>query len=896
VVCSPHSAKSLWVNEEVKIFKAMGRESRVLCLIIDGEPNVSDKPVVSGQECFAQALRHRIDATGKVASERTEPIAADIRPSKDGKRNAQLRLIAGLLSINYAILNDREKRRHTRRQLVFVVGAVFALVATLVVYLAIAQRLNTERESASRINYVNTITQARKKLEEGHPELASDLLWQTPETLRNWEWGYLIRLCDPELTTINLAETGVMEATFTPDSSRIVIISNDGAANLWDIRLGKRLLTFVQHKDVSSVRLSLDGKYFTIVRADGSVEIYNTSTGQEELILGRLPPDCSPESLSQDGKYIIATPRDHSPVVLEVTTGRELLKLNYESTARVIFAVFSLDGKRILTRDTDDIGILWDAETGMKLMQMDFKRRTPTAQYVNETGVFGPGGTSFTSVSDDGVKIWNIQQKEPIELKGHTWAVYSAVYSPDGKCIVTASGDGTARIWDTLTGKQLVVLGEPLFQDPVYSAEFNSTGTQVVTSSRDGTAKVWDAVTGRQLAVFGGEKSLVSAIFSPDDSLILTISSEDICKIWDATVASGPLTIDVDLGSVFFNDKCFNTDGSCVVIVEENKIKLKDTFFGRDLITIPGRRFASFSSDGKRIVAGSDGNTAKIWDSTGKELATLTGNSQVDFAAFSPDGSCIVTKFSDTSVSIWDGFTGKILSMFPNSASHVDSASFSPDSKQIVLGSFTNAAKVYDTATGNELVNLEGKVSGSHAAIFNPKGDYIAAEIDYGDVCIWNVSKGTIAVRLEGQSLPVFSPDGTKIATYSNNGEVQVWQAANWKQIAALPETGEVYSARFSQDGERIITANWDGTLKIWDIATETELISVLVSQPESASFAAFSSSMMHIVAMSFSDTVRIWQTAPFRKELLPGNDSMNWQERYKLWKWRMHDLWLTPS
>jgi hypothetical protein len=65
VVCSPHSAESLWVNEEIKIFKAMGREARVLCLIVEGEPNLSDKQGVSTKECFAPALRYRIDAKGR---------------------------------------------------------------------------------------------------------------------------------------------------------------------------------------------------------------------------------------------------------------------------------------------------------------------------------------------------------------------------------------------------------------------------------------------------------------------------------------------------------------------------------------------------------------------------------------------------------------------------------------------------------------------------------------------------------------------------------------------------------------------------------------------------------------------------------------------------------------
>lgn len=143
VVCSPHSAKSLWVNEEIKTFKAMGRESYVLLLIVDGEPNASDKPGIIAQECFAPALRFGIDAKGEPTSERTEPIAADTRPDKDGKRNALLKLIAGLLGIDYAILNDREKKRRIRKLMLY--ALVFLVLATAVT--AVTYNVRTERGS-----------------------------------------------------------------------------------------------------------------------------------------------------------------------------------------------------------------------------------------------------------------------------------------------------------------------------------------------------------------------------------------------------------------------------------------------------------------------------------------------------------------------------------------------------------------------------------------------------------------------------------------------------------------------------------------------------------------------------------------------------------------------------
>jgi hypothetical protein len=75
VLCSPRAAASLWVNEEIRYFKSLGREDRVLSLIVDGEPNAGDKPEGAGQECFPSALRYQIGPDGHLLEVRTEPIA-----------------------------------------------------------------------------------------------------------------------------------------------------------------------------------------------------------------------------------------------------------------------------------------------------------------------------------------------------------------------------------------------------------------------------------------------------------------------------------------------------------------------------------------------------------------------------------------------------------------------------------------------------------------------------------------------------------------------------------------------------------------------------------------------------------------------------------------------------
>jgi WD40 repeat protein len=80
--------------------------------------------------------------------------------------------------------------------------------------------------------------------------------------------------------------------------------------------------------------------------------------------------------------------------------------------------------------------------------------------------------------------------------------VSSGAFSPDGPRIVTASQDGTARIWDAVSGR--VIAGLRGHARPVLSAAFSPDGSRIVTASQDRTARMWDVATGKEISVLRG--------------------------------------------------------------------------------------------------------------------------------------------------------------------------------------------------------------------------------------------------------------------------------------------------------------------------------------------------------------------------------------------------------
>ena len=129
ILCSPHAVQSRWVNEEIRMFKAMGKQNRVLCLILSGEPMAEDVKGDSENECIPLAARRQVSEDGQITDHKHEPAAADLRQNADGEKNSLLKLVAGLIGVGLDDLKQRDLLARQKR---------LAQIATVSTFLAIS--------------------------------------------------------------------------------------------------------------------------------------------------------------------------------------------------------------------------------------------------------------------------------------------------------------------------------------------------------------------------------------------------------------------------------------------------------------------------------------------------------------------------------------------------------------------------------------------------------------------------------------------------------------------------------------------------------------------------------------------------------------------------------------
>jgi WD40 repeat protein len=340
--------------------------------------------------------------------------------------------------------------------------------------------------------------------------------------------------------------------TFSPDGSRIATAHADGTAKIWNVSAqgSGELLTLSLPSSVGSVAFGAPGRIATRGLDDGTVRVWDVSSGTEVLSLPG-PRQGGRATFSPDGTLLGAPGPDYSAVIWSAATGDVRYTLEDAGvpfggrtppspTARndpadVWSVAFSHDGQWLATGNSDGALKFWDAATGTERPVLGRPVFGPSSA-VTLSGfhligpvyslVFSPDDQLLLSAAEDGsARLWEVPTGRLRQRFEHGKAVFAASFSPGGERVATASEDGTAVIWDALSGEQLIILsvGGLGFSD----VEFSPDGARIATGSIDGTVTLWDAATGAELLTLTGHRGPVTDLDFSDDGLLLASSSTD---------------------------------------------------------------------------------------------------------------------------------------------------------------------------------------------------------------------------------------------------------------------------------------------------------------------------------------------------------------------------------
>jgi len=251
-------------------------------------------------------------------------------------------------------------------------------------------------------------------------------------------------------------------------------------------------------------------------------------------------------------------------------------------------------------------------------------------------------------------------------LTGRTGTVNSVAFSPDGETLATGNADGTVRLWDVATHRQITALTGP--GGAVNSVAFSPDGTTLAGGSTDGTVRRWDVATRRQITAlrdpaFTG--TVTSVAFSPDGTTLVGASPYHTVRVWDLTTSS------------------------CTCVPPPTTT-----------ITTSPATSVAFSPDGVTLATGNADGTVRLWDvATDRQIAALTGPAgQVTSLALSRDGETLAAGSADGTVRLWDVATHRQITALTGPGGAVNSVAFSPDGTTLATGSANHTVRLWDVA------------------------------------------------------------------------------------------------------------------------------------------------------------------------------------------------------
>ncbi|MBK8968435.1 MAG: caspase family protein [Saprospiraceae bacterium] len=424
---------------------------------------------------------------------------------------------------------------------------------------------------------------------------------------------------------------------------------------------------------------------------------------------------------------------------------------------------------------------------------------------------FSPDGRwILTGSGDNTAKLWDQSGQEIVTFNGHEGSVVAVAFSPDGQLVLTGSNDQSVRLWD-LAGNQLQTFDGNM--DAVLSIAFSPDGQQIATGGLDGNIRLFDRNGGILLDKFSGTNAIRTVRFAPDGDHVLISGADGTVQLWNLA-GENQHAFNGHTGTVFA--AVFSPDGKQIITggddgtirLWNNKGKQKQQFTAHELPVMS----LAFSPDGKQIISGSKDQTARLWDLEGREKARFAGHSDfVSAVAFSPDGNTVLTGSADRTAKLWD-LNGQEQRTLKGYSYNVHTVCFSPDGKQILTGSADGITRLWDLKVPT-MQAMPGHTGAVHAVAFSPDGTQILSGSADSTARLWDL-KGHAIQTFSGHTMQVrtvaFSPDGKQVLTGSYDGTARLWDASG-AVVRTFKPNQQIESVAFSPDGLQVLTSHRSG-------------------------------------------------------------------------------------
>jgi WD40 repeat protein len=495
-----------------------------------------------------------------------------------------------------------------------------------------------------------------------------------------------------------------------------------------------------------------------------------------------------------------------------------------------------------------------------------------------------PGVDDLKRAARANLVAWSRHQTQLTNVLRHPDRVHFAAFSPDGRTAVTASADGTARLWDARTGAPR---GAPLRHEAsILQAAFSPDSRLVITASLDRTARLWEVDGGRPRGAPLRHRGPVRSVaFSPDGRTILTGSNDGAAILWD--VASQRPLGEPLRHKGWLQQVGFRPGGDVAITASqgEESVRLWDLRTGRviggPIPYYPGRRhnvatqFFACSADGERILTTGSWMSgrqecARVWGATdGRPLGpSLCHEAGIRSVGLSRDGDVAITGSEDRTARLWDARTGEPLGGPLRHQGQVLAAALDAAGTLALTGSEDRTARLWRVPGGEpagDPLNHPGQVL---AAAFRPDGRAVLTGCDDGCARLWTLAPeepaGTSVPDVDLKALPHLarSPDGRTILMGHEDGTAQVRDADTLQAIGPpLRHEYAILSVAISPDGTRLLTGSVDGTVRVWSARTRRPVGRPLLHQGPVRSV-AFSPDGRTVLTGCGDRTARLWDAA----------------------------------